>query len=564
MPYMYAEMVQLADGEIPRIAAATDTAPTSPEQGAVIVEPIACPAFDWRATALLAFAYACPDSRYHGDQRVLDLLIMQRDYAVRDLSPEGLTSLKSTNRHSPPDTGFAIDTLAPVLIDCRRRRKESRHAARVDDLLGPLVERMSRGMIGRGFHTPNHRWVVTGALSMAQWLFPDIKASDYIDQILAETVDINADGQYIERSTGVYNAIANRGLMATAEFHNRPDLLGAVRANLAMMTELFHYDGSVLTLFSARQDQGQRKVPDAMAVSYLVMGHRDGNEQWLAYADHIFDSDEPGRAMGMLLYPFTVVPELRDRRPAKACVKQVCTRHFPASGIWRHRDHELSLTVGSHSPRFVNVRYGEVELACVKVCVPYFGGAVFNADRMQVDDDGVHLMDDDANARSKPGFVLPLGKPVPLDRYSQLQETRERWDLPTMSMSLHVKQVKGGLDLSLKIKGGVPDLVGQFECNFVGPGIWETASGASEVHDGQSTLLFDGHGAFHRNVEAISVGPGSPSHRMWQMRNSDPEAGYRVIVPFNVTAEKTLEIRYGLWSPTQRRVVHPMQPLQPM
>ena len=43
-------------------------------------------------------------------------------------------------------------------------------------------------------------------------LFPEVEAGAYVERILAETVDINEDGEYTERSTGVYNAVCNRSL----------------------------------------------------------------------------------------------------------------------------------------------------------------------------------------------------------------------------------------------------------------------------------------------------------------------------------------------------------------
>ena len=87
-------------------------------------------------------------------------------------------------------------------------------------------------MIDRGFHTPNHRWVVCSALAQAMTLFPEVEAGAYLGRILAETVDINEDGEYTERSTGVYNAVCNRSLRFMADHLGRPDLLDPVRRNL--------------------------------------------------------------------------------------------------------------------------------------------------------------------------------------------------------------------------------------------------------------------------------------------------------------------------------------------
>jgi hypothetical protein len=62
--------------------------------------------------------------------------------------------------------------------------------------------------------------------------FPDVAARDYVDSILAETIDINDDGEFTERSTGIYNAVCDRGLRFMADNLNRPGLLDDVRKNL--------------------------------------------------------------------------------------------------------------------------------------------------------------------------------------------------------------------------------------------------------------------------------------------------------------------------------------------
>ena len=50
------------------------------------------------------------------------------------------------------------------------------------------------GMLKGGFHTPNHRWVLSAALSLSLELFPDMDGLEVVEQYLAETIDINADG----------------------------------------------------------------------------------------------------------------------------------------------------------------------------------------------------------------------------------------------------------------------------------------------------------------------------------------------------------------------------------
>ncbi len=170
-----------------------------------------------------------------------------------------------------------MQLLAPVVELARRHAAAGNgRAAEIADTLGEYVRTAAAGMVGRGFHTPNHRWVVCSALAQALTLFPDLPARDYLDSILAEGIDINADGEYTERSTGIYNAVCNRSLRFMADGLDRPDLLDHVRRNLDLMAHLFHHDGTVVTSISNRQDRGQRVVPLSIADSFYDLARRDG------------------------------------------------------------------------------------------------------------------------------------------------------------------------------------------------------------------------------------------------------------------------------------------------
>ena len=86
-------------------------------------------------------------------------------------------------------------------------------------------------MMDGGFHTPNHRWVIASALAQAARFSPDQDVRRTVNAYLTEGVDLDAEGFFIERSVGVYDAVNTRSLLLIAENYGWPAALdGSGRA----------------------------------------------------------------------------------------------------------------------------------------------------------------------------------------------------------------------------------------------------------------------------------------------------------------------------------------------
>ena len=125
----------------------------------------------------------------------------------------------------------------------------------INNKLGKFVLAAGEALSTGGIHTPNHRWVVSSALAQIHSLFPSAKYVDRIDDWLGEGVYCDADGQFAERSTGIYSRVVDNALITIARLLRRPELLEPVRRNLAMTIFYMHPNGELETVGSRRQDQ---------------------------------------------------------------------------------------------------------------------------------------------------------------------------------------------------------------------------------------------------------------------------------------------------------------------
>ena len=469
-----------------------------------------------------------PPSRHHASGLVKERLKLALDCLARKLTPDGNLDSLITNFNSAPDTAFALYSLCPAVNLARQMKKPE-----LERLIAPVLQRMARGVARGGVHTPNHRWVMCGALAQAHALFPTPAWLQRVDDWLAEDIDIDADGQYSERSTAGYNAIVDRALTVTAMKLGRPHLLEPVRRNLEAMLYLLHPGYELVTEISKRQDQYTRGVVGGFWLPLRALALKDDNGVYETLA----------RLGGPNVWELMEYPELASPGPEPKAAPSDYEKQLPAIGIARIRRGLTSATMMlGGSSRLFSIRRGKAIVNAVRFAGAFFGKGQFvptSAER--TGDAYVWTQSIDA------GYYQPLGdgakQPVGVDQWYRMREKRTRTEISKVDYRAELTEIPTGFRLRL-LATGTKDLPVAVEISLTGDGELTGCEPAPDVTNG--FLL--GHGKetiWRTGTDQIRFGPGRMEHKYTQIRGAEPKlAGRSVYVTGFAPFDHTIEFRW--------------------
>ena len=476
--------------------------------------------------------------------RLLARTILAADYLLTAQRPSGNIDLLSVNPDSSPDTGFTVQQLCTLFELGKDRLSASNFGINLLGRLETFIRRAVPGMLDGGFHTPNHRWVMVSALVQARAIFPDLDVTRTVDAYLAEGIDIDDEGCFIERSVGVYDAVNNRSLLFIAESGECADALPAVQRSLDFDLYLLHADGTAETGLSRRQDYGTREVALGLAACYLHANHLDPNPRYVEAACRLW-SQSPHATHHLLWTVYTLL-RFGDPTPTGAELPTRYNRHFPQNGIWRIRQERLSASFFKDTTRLLSLVYGQAELTALKISLTYFGSYCgrFFGDELAVDGDRGVLHNRGLRRPRRPGYELPVGRPVSPAEWDATFAERPLRQVPPLTANLTVDVVEGGFDLRYHLLDGLDGIAAQIAFDFAPGGIWETPETRTKPAAGQVIFLKDGYGEMRYGSDVIRIGPGAVSHGMWQMRDAETAPDHvRVLFTFWTPVDHGFRIR---------------------
>lgn len=464
----------------------------------------------------------------------------------------GLIDLLSVNYDSAPDTGFAVQKLCTVVELAQSFGVQSSAWNELLQKLETFIRRAVGGIVTGGFHTPNHRWVMVSALVQANALYPDLDVKAAVEAYLAEGIDIDLEGAFIERSVGVYDAIVDRSLLFIAEHWDAPAALEAAIRNLTFDLYLLHADGTAETGLSRRQDYGTRDVPLGLASCYLLAHRMHPRPEFVEAAQFLWSQTEAQSARYAAHLPWLTYALLKGGDPpaAEGRVPEDYARHYPLNGLWRVRRGLLSATLFRDATRLLSVTYGAAELSSVKISFTYFGGLTgrFIGDSLIVDAEGATLRSEGRRNPRRPGYELPLGRPVPPERWEETLHERSLRRLPPITGALRVTEVHDhngrGFDLHFVTLDGLDGVAAQIAFDFAPGGVWESADARFRPCAGQILFLKQKGATMRYGNDVISLAPGAYAHGMWRMREAEPAPEHvRVLMTFRTPVNHLVHLR---------------------
>lgn len=463
-----------------------------------------------------AMALYFPNSKYYQSSTLVTHLDQAMAYLLKLQHEDGTIDLMSTNFHSTPDTAFLVKRLtnAYKLIE----RSGTKGVGQLQEKLKTFLLKAGDALSIGGIHTPNHRWVVCGALASLYSIWPEKKYLNRIDQWLAEGIDIDPDGQYNERSTYIYSSLSDRVLISIAKYTGKTYLLDAVRKNLDMTRFYVHPNAEIVTDASGRQDKATIGNLENYYYPYRYLAIADNNADYAGMCTYI--QETAGRKIAAHLDYLLVEKELWKELPTGTPPPTQYVKTFPHSGLVRIRDGNWDSSIISNNPTWLTFMKGNAVIQGVRLASSFFGKGQFVSEKIDEITGGWRLTQ---------SLTGPYYQPLPAnllpgdgDWEKMPRSERPKSEIQTLKTTVIAKKTSSGMELEITSEGTdrVPlavEIIFREGGEFKGV---EAVAGTSN-----SWLLKGGNGTYSKDGSTITFGPGLGLHLNTALRGSLPHSG---------------------------------------
>ena len=525
-------IADMTDRAIPYILAAQVNDESSPFNGGQIAKGkgFAEPFSGFSNADTLLAAYFYPQSAYYKSQEVLNAAIRALEYLLNATHDDGTLDLLETNFHDATLNGFAMKILGYThhLVKQHAKTTAEKHAL---GLISQFAEKSVEAMYYGGFHTPNHRWVMASGLAFCYAITRDERCIEMAELYLAEGIDCNEEGDYAERSAGIYDAVTNNALIIIAEQLGKPELLDYVRRNLNRLMYNIEPTGLLQTLTSRRQDYGKDASPAPHLWAYSFMAARDNNPQFAQMARCIQDNIVAGLRPGappevehsalthhnlltkLMLIPLPLPCPAVQETPLPLQYK----KNYPLAGAARYRSGKLTITALKENSTCLKIQYGHLRVFCKLACT-FFGDGRFLAQQLQETAEGFRL-----SSHVQSGYRRPLKDVTDPDWYALPHEQRQQANMQNHDWILEVLPLPADNAVQLRINTqGTPNIPWKLEF-ILDPGGMLYSGGVILPGNKSGWAVLGADAVYSIGGEYICINGGLGLHEYGpRMRNADP------------------------------------------
>lgn len=480
----------------------------------------------------LLSCYYYEKSKFYKNEDFLHRAHLFIDIILKEQHSDGSIDLKETNFHDATMIGF----LMPGMVHSYRFMEKfsfgSEKEKELQKKLLTFIKRGAQGLLNGGFHTPNHRWVVTAALSLCWSILKDAALREHANKYLAEGIDCDENGEYTERSTGMYNIINNNALFTIATEFDMPELYEHIKRNLAMMVCYFEPDGTVFTLNSTRQDRSTAPFPMGYYGTYLNMYSLTKDPEYAHMIIKIADRKEGAYKVATSTYDryktvgfasisrFMMEPELAEFTVTPKELPTTYHRFFKESGIVRSRKENTSYTVLANSQIPFVYQKGKNQVL-MRFGSSFFAKGQFASPEIIENEKGYLL-----NFHSFGEYKRPFETPPSTSVWREMDHTaRDCVNCVDLEMQVQVEEHSDhSVSLHFSSKK-VPYLPAKIEFSFLSGGRYESADSVILQTASNSTMILKGKEASYTyHADTLTIQNGRMEHTYTTNMRGTPSA----------------------------------------
>ncbi|GAB3269825.1 hypothetical protein GCM10027347_40090 [Larkinella harenae] len=458
-------------------------------------------------------AISCPESSFYRSKELLGETGQAIQYLLKIQHSDGTIDLPATNFHSTPDTGFIVKRLTTAYSLLSRSGTPGAEPVLAN--LKTFLLRAGDALVVGGIHTPNHRWVVSAALTKLNTLWPDKRYVNRIEQWLGEHIDMDVDGQYNERSTLIYSPLTDRLLITIAKGLKKPELLEFVRRNLAMTLYYIHPNGEVVSEASGRQDKAGVGTLEGYYYAARYMALADNNGELAALCRQI-EKTVLDKGVYFLDY-FLDDPAFWRELPPSKPLPTSYVKSFPHSGLVRIRRGNWDSTILKANPVWMTFSKGEAVLQGVRVAASFFGKGQFQTEKIEQQGNSWVL-----TQSLKGPYYQPVAKSDidPEGDWEKMPHAkRKQTEIQRYEAKVTIREVDGGMEAQIQITG-TDNVPVSLELIFRPGG--KLAGVAKHPTRANAHLLSGDSGSYTFGKDTITFGPGKALHKGVVLRGALP------------------------------------------